>query len=120
MAGCLRALVFAASSIAIGACAHRSPSPSTGVDGSASVTGTVTYRERVAPHSDAIVELAGSSIRFGAVGSTRMACAIAVSLQEIKYFDALEAANRFAIEGGTLSIFGGGARDPLRFAPASP
>lgn len=65
------------------------------------------------------VEVSGSSIRFGAVGSTRMACATSVSLQEVKYFEALEAANRFTLEGNTLSIYGGPARDPLRFARAA-
>lgn len=64
------------------------------------------------------VELSGSSITFGAVGATRMACATAVSLQEVKYFEALEAAHRYAIEDNTLSIFGGGAR-PLRFTRAT-
>ncbi|HEV7703479.1 MAG TPA: YbaY family lipoprotein [Gemmatimonadaceae bacterium] len=65
----------------------------------------------------ATVDISGSSIRFGAVGATRMACATAISLQEVKYFEALEAAHRFTIEGGTLSIFGGGSK-PLRFARA--
>ena len=65
------------------------------------------------------VEISGSSIRFGAVGATRMACGTAVSLQEVKYFEALEAAHRFTIEGGTLSIFGGGSK-PLRFTRATP
>jgi putative lipoprotein len=64
------------------------------------------------------VEMSGSSIRFGAVGATRMACATAVSLQEVKYFEALEAAHRFTIEDNTLSIFGGGSR-PLRFTRAT-
>ena len=65
------------------------------------------------------VEISGSSIRFGAVGATRMACATAVSLQEVKYFEALEAAHRFAVEGESLSIYGGGSR-PLRFTRAEP
>ncbi len=64
------------------------------------------------------VEISGSSIRFGAVGATRMACATAVSLQEVKYFEALEAAHRFTIEDNTLSIYGGGPR-PLRFTRAT-
>ena len=64
------------------------------------------------------VEISGSSIRFGAVGATRMACGTAVSLQEVKYFEALEAAHRFTIEGNTLSIFGGGSK-PLRFTRAA-
>jgi putative lipoprotein len=65
------------------------------------------------------VEISGSSIRFGAVGATRMACGTAISLQEVKYFEALEAAHRFTLEGNTLSIFGGGSK-PLRFTRATP
>lgn len=65
------------------------------------------------------VEISGTSIRFGAVGATRMACATPVSLQEVKYFEALEAAHRFTVEGSTLSIFGGESR-PLRFTRAAP
>jgi putative lipoprotein len=67
----------------------------------------------------ATVEISGSSIRFGAVGATRMACATAVSLQEVKYFEALESANRFVLEDGALSIYGGASR-PLRFTRATP
>jgi putative lipoprotein len=63
------------------------------------------------------VDISGSSIRFGAVGATRMACATPVSLQEVKYFEALESAHRFTLESNTLSIFGGGSR-PLRFTRA--
>jgi putative lipoprotein len=65
------------------------------------------------------VESSGSSIRFGAVGATRMACGTAVSLQEVKYFEALESANRFTVEDGVLSIYGGAPR-PLRFKRAAP
>ncbi|MEP7066576.1 MAG: META domain-containing protein [Gemmatimonadota bacterium] len=67
----------------------------------------------------ATVDMSGSSIRFGAVGATRMACGTAVSLQEVKYFEALESANRVTIEGSTLSIYGGAPR-PLRFERAAP
>jgi putative lipoprotein len=67
----------------------------------------------------ATVEMSGSSIRFGAVGATRMACGTAVSLQEVKYFEALESANRFTVEGGVLSVYGGAPR-PLRFERAAP
>lgn len=70
-------------------------------------------------HYFATVEVSGESIRFGAVGATRMACATAISLQEIKYFDALEAATRYEIEGNELSIYGS-SRRPLRFARAAP
>jgi putative lipoprotein len=66
----------------------------------------------------ATVEISGSSIRFGAVGATRMACAAtAVSLQEVKYFGALEDASRFTLEEGVLSIYGSTSR-PLRFRRA--
>jgi putative lipoprotein len=68
----------------------------------------------------ATVEISGSSIRFGAVGATRMACAAtAASLQEVKYFGALEAASRFTLEEGVLSIYGD-AKRPLRFRRAAP
>ena len=69
-------------------------------------------------HYFATVETSGSSIRFGAVGATRMACGTAVSLQEVKYFEALESASRFTIEGDVLSIYGGSSR-PLRFRRAA-
>jgi putative lipoprotein len=69
----------------------------------------------------ATVDISGSSIRFGAVGATRMACAAtAASMQEVKYFGALEGASRFTLEGGVLSIYGSGANRPLRFRRASP
>jgi heat shock protein HslJ len=64
------------------------------------------------------VEISGSSIRFGAVGATRMACATAVSLQEVKYFEALESSNRFTLEGDVLSIHDSASR-PLRFRRAA-
>jgi putative lipoprotein len=67
----------------------------------------------------ATVEMSGSSIRVGAVGATRMACGTAVSLQEVKFFEALESANRFTLEGGMLFIYGGAPR-PLRFERAAP
>jgi heat shock protein HslJ len=72
----------------------------------------------------ATVSVSGSSIKFGAVGATRMACAPEVSQQESKYFAALGAATRFEIEGSTLSIYGPASEDaaskPLRFARATP
>lgn len=67
----------------------------------------------------ATVELSGSSIRVGAVGAARTACATAVSLQEVRYFESLEGANRFTLEGGVLSIYGA-ARRPMRFERAAP
>lgn len=66
------------------------------------------------------VEISGTSIRFGAIGSTRMACAEGVSMQEIKYFEALEGAHRFTIDGRVLSIYGARTDKPLRFTRATP
>lgn len=68
----------------------------------------------------ATVEISASSIRFGAVGSTRMACATPVSLQEVQYFAALEAANRFSVDGDVLSIYGSTARAPMRLRRVTP
>lgn len=65
------------------------------------------------------VEISGTSIRFGAVGATRMACATPVSLQEVRYFEALESSNRFEIDGSALAIYGSGVK-PLRFTRATP
>ncbi|MEO7039632.1 MAG: YbaY family lipoprotein [Gemmatimonadaceae bacterium] len=67
----------------------------------------------------ATVEISGTSIRFGAVGATRMTCATPVSLQEVRYFEALESSSRFDVDGNTLSIYGSGTR-PLRFTRAAP
>jgi putative lipoprotein len=67
----------------------------------------------------ATVDISGETIRFGAVGATRMACATAISLQEIKYFGALEGASRYEIDGDELSIYGS-ERRPLRFSRATP
>lgn len=69
------------------------------------------------------VNISGSSISFGALGSTRMACGTAISLQEVDYFGALESAHRFTIESATrggvvLSIYGSRFEKPLRFRAA--
>lgn len=67
----------------------------------------------------ATVEISGTSIRFGAVGATRMACATPVSLQEVRYFEALESSSRFEVDGSALSIYGSGEKS-LRFTRATP
>jgi heat shock protein HslJ len=55
------------------------------------------------------------SIRFGAIDATRMACRTDISLQEVKYFEALDAATRFSLRGDALSIFESGRDKSLRF-----
>ncbi|MGH7498921.1 MAG: META domain-containing protein [Gemmatimonadales bacterium] len=66
------------------------------------------------------VETAGDSIRFGPIGSTRMACAEAVGIQEGKYLKALAGAERFAVDGATLLVYSRAMDKPLRFTRAAP
>ncbi len=61
------------------------------------------------------VEISGDALRFGAMGSTRMACAEAVNRQESAYLKALEGAERFQRDGSTLFIYSKGMAKPLRF-----
>jgi heat shock protein HslJ len=69
----------------------------------------------------ASVTVSGGSIRFSAIGSTRMACPEeALANQEAKYLKALEGAERFAIEGTALEIHSRGMTEPLRFTRTSP
>ena len=64
------------------------------------------------------VTVSGDAIRFGQMGSTRMACAEPLATQEAKYLKALESAERFAIEGDALVIHSRDTAAPLRFARA--
>ena len=63
------------------------------------------------------VKVSGSSITFGPLSATRMACmSEAANAQETAYLKALNDAERFALEGATLQIFSKGQASPLRFA----
>jgi heat shock protein HslJ len=64
--------------------------------------------------------LADGRISIGPLGATRMACAPAVDEQEIRYLQALGAAERFTLEGPYLRIFCRGFNKPLRFIRATP
>ncbi|MEP7177239.1 MAG: YbaY family lipoprotein [Gemmatimonadales bacterium] len=66
------------------------------------------------------VEISGASISFGPLGATRMACVEAVMNQETKYFEALQGAERFRIDGSTLWIHSRGLDQPLRFISTAP
>jgi putative lipoprotein len=66
------------------------------------------------------VQVSGQSITFGALGSTRMACAEAVMAQEGAYLKALQNAERYTIEGSSLLIYSKGMDRPLRFSRAGP
>ena len=61
------------------------------------------------------VEVSGESIRFGPLAATKMSCGDAADTQERKYLDALQAAERFAVDGPELLIYSKGVEKPLRF-----
>lgn len=60
-------------------------------------------------------DIAGSAIKLGPLGLTRMACSMAVMNQETKYLDALQAAERFEWKEPYLLIYCKGFEKPLRF-----
>ena len=66
------------------------------------------------------VAISGNTIKFSAVGSTKMACPEAVMKQEDKYLAALQAAERFESKDGNLLIYYAGSEKPLRFTPMHP
>lgn len=67
------------------------------------------------------VELAGDRITFGPLGATRMACGDAADEQEMRFFRALEGAERFSVDDqGRLLIHTRGTDQPSRFVRAEP
>jgi heat shock protein HslJ len=60
-------------------------------------------------------QIAGTTISFGAIGATRMACADAVNQQETEYLTLLQAAERYEFDGASLRIYAKGTAAPLRF-----
>lgn len=62
------------------------------------------------------VEVSGESIRFGPLAATKMSCGSAADMQERKYLDALQSADRFDFDGTALRIYSRGVEEPLRFA----
>jgi heat shock protein HslJ len=61
------------------------------------------------------VDITGDHIKFGGLGSTRMACPEAMMNQETKYLAALQAAQRFEWNDPYLLIYCTGSEKPLRF-----
>lgn len=61
------------------------------------------------------VTVADSTIGFGPLGATRMACAEAVMAQESRYLKALQDAERYTVEGNVLLVYVRGMDKPLRF-----
>jgi heat shock protein HslJ len=61
--------------------------------------------------------MAGASLVFGAIGTTRMACAPAVMQQERKFLGALAATRTFALTGPHLKLFDAAGVELVRFTP---
>ena len=59
-------------------------------------------------------EISGSSIRFGPLAVTKMACGQSANERESRFLQALAKAERFAVEGNTLLVYFGGSEQPLR------
>ena len=67
------------------------------------------------------VTLAGESISFGPLISTKMACVEdALTAQEGRFLEALGAAERYVVDGSELRIYVRGNPAPLRFSRAPP
>lgn len=63
------------------------------------------------------VEISGQSIKFGPLAATKMACIDdAANAQEKKYLEALQKAERFALDGAALRIYSTGMERPLSFS----
>ena len=62
------------------------------------------------------VEISGETLVFGPLAATKMSCGEAPDAQEVRYLDALQKAERFAVDGPSLLIYSKGIEKPLRFA----
>jgi putative lipoprotein len=60
-------------------------------------------------------ETSGASLTIARLGATKKLCPPALMDQETKYLRALEGAERFAIQGTTLTVYSQGLDKPLRF-----
>ncbi len=63
------------------------------------------------------VAFQGDQLTFSPIGSTKMACAEALNVQESRYFEALQAAERYERESDGLIIYCRGLAEPLLFSP---
>ena len=61
------------------------------------------------------VSIDGNAIAISPLGTTRMACAEVVAMQEVNYIRALQSAERYVLQGTTLLIYVRGMQSPLRF-----
>jgi len=60
-------------------------------------------------------ETSGATLTIARLGATKKLCPPSLMDQETKYLRALEGAERFALEGATLSVYSKGLDKPLRF-----
>jgi putative lipoprotein len=60
-------------------------------------------------------ETSGASLTIARLGATKKLCPPALMDHETKYLRALEGAERYAIEGTTLTVYSRGLDKPLRF-----
>jgi len=60
-------------------------------------------------------ETSGASLTIARLGATKKLCPPSLMDQETKYLRALEGAERFAIQGTTLTVYSQGLDKPLRF-----
>ena len=61
------------------------------------------------------VSIDRNAIAIRPLGTTRMACAEAVAMQEVNYIRALQSAERYVLQGTVLLIYVRGMQTPLRF-----
>jgi heat shock protein HslJ len=68
-------------------------------------------------HFSGRARIDGTSIAFGPLAVTRMACAERIMRQEQQYLDALARTQRFELRDTQLLVFTTAGPEPLRFAP---
>jgi heat shock protein HslJ len=91
------------------------------------IQATLTFREasKVAGNGSCNrffgpAEVSGNAVKLGPLASSRMMCPEAVMNQELKYLNALQAAERFEWKDPYLLIYCSGFEKPLRFTRMTP
>ena len=65
-------------------------------------------------------QISGSSIRFGPLAVTKMACGQSANEREARLLQALQKAERYSLDGQALLIYLAGSERPLRLVPRQP
>lgn len=63
---------------------------------------------------------AAGGVKIGPLAGTRMACVPDLGTQETRYLEALQNAERLALEGNALLVYSRGLDKPLRYGRAAP